>query len=212
MNRQEIKLLAKEQIKGNIFMYFVASLIVSVIIGAISTLGANGSIVGSRITTNISLSSIADVIVAPVLMMGLTYIALDIRNGLGVKIERVFNGFYDFVRVWCTNFLVGLFTILWTLLFIIPGIVKGLGYSMAPYIIAENKDVSATEAIKKSTAMMYGHKWELFVLHLSFIGWYLLVPLTLGLIFIYLSPYIKLAEVNFYDRIKGGENNGEGIN
>lgn len=184
MDRKELKSMAKQQITGNIAMYFLASLIA----GALISL--SGIIV------------LGPVIISPLLVMGLVYISLDIRNGNGVKLGRIFTAFEDFGRTWCTFFLSELFTFLWTLLFIIPGIIKSLSYSMAPYIIAENPDISASDAIKKSMRMMEGHKGELFVLRLSFIGWILLGLITFGLVYIYVDPYMSLSEVNFYYKIK----------
>lgn len=182
MDRSQIKSLARDQIRGNVGMYLLASLIVGALMSIIP--------------------GIAAIILGPVLLMGLTYVELDVRDGKGVSIERLFDPFHDFGRVWVVNFLMGLYTFLWSLLFVIPGWIKKYSYAMAPYIVAENPDISADDAITRSREIMDGHKWELFVLDLSFIGWHLLGPLTFGLIYIYVSPYIALAKVNFYDRIK----------
>lgn len=182
MDRTALKAMAKEQIRGNVWMFLLCTLIV----GALSAV----------------IPGVATVIIGPVLAMGLTYVELDIRSGKGVELGRLFDPFHDFGRVWVTNFCIGLFTFLWSLLFFIPGIVKSYSYSMAPYIIAENPDVSATEAITMSRRMMDGHKWELFVLDLSFIGWWLLCCITFGLASIYVAPYMAVTRVNFYDSIK----------
>jgi hypothetical protein len=83
----------------------------------------------------------------------------------------------------------------------IPGIVKGLGYSMTPFILAENPDMTAREAISASSKLMNGHKWELFVLGLTFIGWELLCVLSLGIGFLWLNPYMNATYAAFYRQI-----------
>ena len=98
------------------------------------------------------------------------------------------------------------FTLLWSLLFIIPGIIKAYSYYMSMYILAENKGMSAREAISKSKQMMHGHKMELFVLELSFIGWGIVTAVTFGIAGIYVHPYMQATMVNFYDSIKGYTN------
>ena len=97
-----------------------------------------------------------------------------------------------------TNF----FTFLWSLLFVIPGIVKIYSYSMAPFILADNPDFTAREALSKSKKIMNGHKFELFVLQLSFFWWYILDWITLGIASIYVIPYVNATTTNFYNKIK----------
>ena len=96
--------------------------------------------------------------------------------------------FSQFHRLWngfCMNFLTGLFTFLWTLLLVIPGIIKSYSYAMTPYILAENPDMTATDAITESRRLMKGNKWRLFCLELSFVGWGLLctVPASIAILF-----------------------------
>lgn len=98
--------------------------------------------------------------------------------------------------------LVNLFITLWTLLFIIPGIIKSLAYAMTPYILRDNPELGPNEARLKSIEMMRGHKWKLFGLELSFIGWILLATLSLGIGFIWLSPYMATANAAFYCNLK----------
>ncbi|MCL2703442.1 MAG: DUF975 family protein [Defluviitaleaceae bacterium] len=94
-----------------------------------------------------------------------------------------------YVNIALAGFLTGLYTLLWTLLFVIPGIVKTYAYRMVPYILAENPDMNASDAIRLSMAMTNGHKWDMFVLDLSFIGWYLLGMLALGFGIFFVHPY-----------------------
>ncbi|MBQ6143280.1 MAG: DUF975 family protein [Clostridia bacterium] len=94
------------------------------------------------------------------------------------------------------------FTFLWSLLFFIPGIIKAYSYSMSPYIMAENPNIGALEAITKSKEMMKGHKFEFFILDLSFIFWYLLILITCGFASIYIAPYVNATRTNFYLKLK----------
>lgn len=104
-------------------------------------------------------------------------------------------------NVW-GNFLIGIFCFLWSLLLIIPGLVKGFAYAMTPYILVDNPELSANEAINLSQKMMKGHKFDLFWLVLSFIGWILLGILTLGIGYFWLIPYVNTAMAGFYQDVK----------
>jgi uncharacterized membrane protein len=104
-------------------------------------------------------------------------------------------------KVW-GMFLVMLFTFLWSLLFIIPGIVKCFSYSMTPFILEEHPELGANEAIDHSRAMMKGHKFDLFWLYLSFIGWGILCIPTLGIGTFWLIPYMQTAQASFYEDVK----------
>lgn len=91
---------------------------------------------------------------------------------------------------------------LWTLLLIIPGIIKKYSYSMTPYILHEYPELGASEAIHRSRMMMRGHKFDLFWLQLSFIGWFFLCLLTAGIGFLWLVPYYQTAKAAFYEEVK----------
>lgn len=95
----------------------------------------------------------------------------------------------------------GIFILLWTLLLIIPGIVKSYSYSMAGFIMSENPEISAKEAMEMSMKMMDGNKFRLFCLRLSFIGWMLLGILTFGIGFLWIIPYMNAATAAFYDEV-----------
>ena len=100
--------------------------------------------------------------------------------------------------------LMGIFVFLWTLLLIIPGIIKGFAYSLVPYILVDKPELSANEAINLSMKMMKGHKFDFFWLCLSFIGWILLAILTLGIGLFWLLPYMYTAYAAFYQDVKAG--------
>lgn len=114
------------------------------------------------------------------------------------SVKELFTKFDYFGQGFLQMFLRNLFTFLWALLFVIPGIIKSLSYAMTPFIMAENPELTAKEAIKISQERMQGHKWELFCLEFSFIGWYLLCGLTLGIGTFFLNPYVNAAYAAFY--------------
>ena len=95
-------------------------------------------------------------------------------------------------------FLRGLYTLLWFLLLMIPGIIKFYAYRMVPYIIADNPQMDASEAITLSRKMMDGAKWKAFVLDLSFIGWYLLGALACGIGGLFVNPYKHSTDAQLY--------------
>lgn len=111
-------------------------------------------------------------------------------------------GFKNWGRnVWGT-LLMGIFSFLWMLLLIIPGFVKAFAYAMTPFILVDNPELSANQAINLSQKMMKGHKFDFFWLLLSFIGWILLGIVTLGIGFFWLMPYMSTAVAGFYLDVK----------
>ena len=103
--------------------------------------------------------------------------------------------------------LVSIFTFLWTWLLIIPGIIKAYSYSMTPYIVkdmvASDKQVGATDGINASKELMKGHKMDLFIFDLSFLGWNILAAITCGIGYLWVTPYYQTAKANFYRHIAG---------
>lgn len=114
------------------------------------------------------------------------------------KFEILFSRFYLFGRALYLRFLMFLKILAWSLLFIVPGIVAAYRYALAPYLLAENPELTAEEAIEKSKALMLGYKGRLFCLQFSFIGWYILSALTGGVGWFFLAPYTKAADTAFY--------------
>ncbi len=116
-------------------------------------------------------------------------------------LETYYNGSMKTVAI--TRFLMDIFTILWTMLFFIPGIVKSYEYSMIPYILAEYPDIEWREAFRLSKEMTYGHKMDLFILDLSFIGWNLLAVCTCGIVnLFYVSPYYEQTLAEAYEVLR----------
>ena len=141
---------------------------------------------------------------APPLIVGYVFFCLHVYRNEQTDISDMFNtGFGDYWRSVGGILWMWLFTWLWSLLFIIPGIIKALSYFMTPYILAESKNVSATEALKLSMRMTKGYKGEIFVMYLSYIGWMLLSGLTAGILYIlYVGPYMNTALAGLYDELK----------
>ena len=107
-----------------------------------------------------------------------------------------------FSRVLTTTLLYYVYIFLWSLLLLIPGCIKAYSYAMTPYILKDNPEMKNNAAIEESMRMMDGHKLELFLLDLSFIGWAILSILTCCIGFLWLVPYMNMARVNFYEDLK----------
>lgn len=188
MERIELKMAAKEQIKGNIGMYFVCMLIVSAISSALGFIPKVGGILSFLFSAPMALA--------------FARIQLGMIKGEKVEVKKLLESFNDFGKTVLLNILIVVFVTLWSLLLIVPGIIKAISYSMSFYIMADNEDMDALEVLNESKRIMEGHKWEYFVLILSFILWGLLGIITCGLAFIYVVPYANVTVANFYNRIK----------
>ena len=116
-------------------------------------------------------------------------------------------GYFQFLKsAACARLLKGVYVLLWSLLFIIPGIIAGYSYAMTSYILAENPELTASEAIERSKQMMSGNRWRLFCVQISFIGWEILSALlTFGIGGLWITPYKQAATAAFYREISGTE-------
>lgn len=123
---------------------------------------------------------------------------LKLHDGEEADIKDLFSEFGHFADGFILSLLTSIYTFLWSLLFIIPGIIAAYKYAMAPFILVETPGLAPNEAITESKEMMDGHKAELFILDLSFIGWSLLSALTLGIGSLWLTPYMNAAYAAFY--------------
>lgn len=176
---------------------------------AVTAMAAAGDLAGvmeaySSLSSWSSLGGLLRIFLFNVVTVGFAVaFLLLLRNGddrlTSNMFEVSFRGYLH--KVW-GMFLMNLFIFLWMLLFIIPGIVKSFSYAMTPYILEENPELSANEAIDRSRAMMKGHKFDLFWLYLSFIGWILLSIFTLGIGLLWLAPYMQTATAAFYEDVK----------
>lgn len=141
-----------------------------------------------------------------------SFLALPLSFALIVAFLKIFRkesvgvthlfAYYKDGRVWTTMLLKAVYLLLWTLLLIIPGIIKSYSYAMTEYIMKDNPEMKNNAAIEMSMAMMQGKKMKLFLLDLSFIGWIILAMLTLGLGFLLLVPYMYTARAAFYEDLK----------
>ena len=125
-------------------------------------------------------------------------------QGCGVNTNEIFNIYKsgNLMNAILALFLKGLFTFLWSLLFVIPGIIKGYSYWLIDYMMAENPALDQSRAFEISKQLMYGNRFKAFVVELSFIGWQLLSVLTFGIGMLFLTPYMSMTMTHFYLELK----------
>ena len=156
------------------------------------------------------------IIITAALFMAVIYFVLGSFVGVGyakfnlnlvdrnkASFENLFEYFSNWKTTTITRLLRALYTFLWSLFFIIPGIVAGFSYAMTEYILAENPELTPDEAIQASKSMMMGNRWRLFCLQFSFIGWDILATLAFGLGHLWLTPYKQAAYAAFYREVSG---------
>ena len=143
-------------------------------------------------------------ILALPLTWGFQTLFLGAVRGGEATAKDMFEGYNKelFSRVLTTTLLYYVYVFLWSLLLLIPGCIKAYSYAMTPYILKDNPEMKNNAAIEESMRMMDGHKLELFMLDLSFIGWAILSILTCCIGFLWLVPYMNMARVNFYEDLK----------
>lgn len=182
---KENKQIALQSLKGNWGVAIVTVLLFSVALAVLSMV------------------PFATIILIGVLSVGLCHFFINLIRKEKAEFSNLaycFKGEY-FMQPMFAGILVNLYTILWSMLLVIPGIIKSYSYSMTYFILRENPTMSANEAITRSREIMNGNKWKLFCLHFSFIGWYILSAFTLGIGLLFLAPYVKASEAAFYDSI-----------
>lgn len=197
MDRVELKEWSKEKIKDKLLdiwkgllVAMVAVLILSlglaivqIILGEESTITRVLSIIVEFISTSISI--------------GLTAYAINFVRKNELYNGVIFDYFGDLVKIIGTMLLMGVIVALGCVCFIIPGIYLAFSYMLVPYLLVERRDLTITETLSLSRKMMNGHKLDYFILSISFIGWILLTPFTLGIILIWLYPYMLVANTKF---------------
>lgn len=170
----------------------------------------------ANITLPVFLICLVIEIMAVVLAAGFTIFAMNAARLRPATFGNLLDGFGIFFKVVWINILMGVFIFLWSLLLFIPGIIAVYRYSQALYIMLDNPDMTALECIRASKELMRGRKWELFVLHLSFIGWAILAALPNVLVpipyvaaaivialQIWIMPYMQITFVNYHDALTG---------
>ena len=177
----------------------IATLIIAIITGGISTVITLP--MGSDTVAGLSTNGIWSLLCLP-LEWGFTVYFLSLIRQEDIRYERLFEGYKDFIRTFLMEFLYCLAVAVGTCLFIVPGIILGIGLCMAPYILKDDPQISAMDALMKSWQMTRGHKTKLFWLGLSFIGWIILSLCTFGLGFFLLAPYMEATFAHYYEDIK----------
>jgi len=145
---------------------------------------------------------IASLILGGPLLLGWSVFFLSFSRKQDAQIAQIFEGFNRFVNGLAAYLLMSLFILLWTLLFIIPGIVAYLSYSQAFFILAENPQLEGREALRRSKTLMKGNRLKLFFLFWRFFGWFLLGVASLGIGFLWIMPYLGTTLARFYDDLQ----------
>lgn len=227
MNRQHLKSQAKEIIatgKPSPIVFSVLYVLVMVVIGLLSARLVNIKLDENTLLNFIQNSDIEgfyDYLIAQapspgaasldmlltimkvVLNAGFAIFALNLIKGADANLWNMLDGFGMFLRVLWLSILQYIFTFLWSLLFIVPGFIAMYSYRQSLYLLIEHPEMSAFECIMESKRLMRGHKSELFVLDLSFIGWWLLsaLPLIGYLVSIWFMPFYKITQALYYRRL-----------
>ena len=225
--RKELKTNAKSLLKANYWKAFFASLITALFTaGSSSSSGQNASdeaqqvmvtydgVDASTVLATIGLilgacaviflvSLLFSIFVSGPFRVGAQKLLLNCKEGTAKCGDVLFAFKNSYLNVAKTMFLQGLYIVLWSLLLVVPGIVKAYEYRMVIYLIAENPGMSSGEAFARSKEMMKGQKWNAFVLDLSFIGWHILGVCTLGILeTFYVMPYALLTNAELYHALK----------
>ncbi|WP_225442661.1 DUF975 family protein [Paenibacillus lycopersici] len=188
VTRSELRARARHSLSGQWGRTALFMLLVFAICAAVNAVPVFGEIVSF--------------ICSGALSLGLFGFFLSIARGRRPELAEMFSGFGNFLRAFLLCLLTAIFTMLWTLLLVIPSIIAALRYSQAYFIMKDHPDIGASEAIRRSKAMMIGQKWRLFVLYLSFIGWFILCLFTLGIGLLWLYPYFYATMAHFYEDLR----------
>lgn len=208
MNRKEIKQEAKAKYKKNKLNIWVPlllwGLIVCVIYIIVSLSGIQMVTDEEELTIAGSIYSILISMIQALFLVGYyKYMLNFVRTGNFLSLKESFSIIKEsWASIILGYILISIFTSLGYILLIIPGIILALGFSMFFYIMADHKAEDAMDGVKKSWQLMKGYKWNFFVFNLSFIGWYLLCILTLGILLIWVIPYCNTAFAIYYDRLQ----------
>lgn len=200
MNRVEIKNFAKEKLSGNLGSIWK---ILIIALGISLATGIVFGILFNNMDADI-LDSLLGILMMP-LGIGTTAFFISLIENENFEAKDLFKYYHDFVKVIGVTILMGLIVMLGYICFIIPGIILTLSYSLVPIILIKKPELGIVETLKYSREKMQGHKLDAFVLGLSFIGWAILGTLTVGILYIWLFPYMQLTFTKFYLNILGEE-------
>lgn len=199
MDRTLLKQKAKDSLKGK-YADSIIVILISAILGGISGL-ISGIGEGLEIFSLQILGDIISFLVSAFITFGSLSFFLKISRNEEVTYQELFSKTKMFVPYLLISLLVGIFTVLWSILFIIPGIIAAISYSQSYLIALDNPDIDPMEAIRESKRLMNGHKMEFFILNLSFLGWAILGIFTFGILYFWLIPYMSVTQANFYNAL-----------
>lgn len=206
MNRIEMKTNARERIRENRGMAILGMLLPMIVVGAIIGI-LGGGIALSESPAFVPIIFIVVIALIPI-NIGIFYFYRKLSNTGDASLEDLLKGHKEnFAGNLGNLILMQIFINLWMLLFIVPGIIKTFSYMMTPFILGDDdikRGADQPSPITLSRVMMDGHKKELFILILSFIGWFILGAITLNILtIIFVGPYFQLTMANFYEKVKG---------
>lgn len=177
-------------ISGDFAVVYLVAFVISGAIGALTFINQYAGPV---------LVSLITLFTAGAFEFGLIYMSKNAHSKhIKPKVGDYFSGFKRFAQALGVSVVTSIFILLWTLLLIVPGIIKSFSYSQAMFIAHDNPDMTTLDCITKSREMMDGKKWRLFCLEISYIGWMLLVVLTLGILSFWVMPKYHMARYEFY--------------
>ena len=214
MKIRDFRREAREALSGNWFVAVVAGVIMTLLsnVGVSIDMEAEGefsSILDANLTLADSFPLVAAVFVVVMLSLllsslvtvGYAQFNIDLIDGEKPRIITLFTKWRQIGKAIVASFLVFLRVLFGLILFIIPGVIAAYSHAMVYHILAENPDMSVSEAMAESRRIMRGNKFRLFCLQLSFFGWYLLVAITFGIAALWVIPYQQAAVAAFYREI-----------
>lgn len=149
------------------------------------------------------LLNLVTILIGGPVALGTSLFLLRLFRNQEIGVGILFNGFDYFGKAALLRLVTSIFILLWTLLFLVPGIIAAIRYSQAFYILADHPDKGIMECVEDSKYLMQGNKWKYFCLNISFIGWAILASIPAGLGWLLLLPYIGTAQTAFYEMVTG---------
>jgi len=198
---KELKLSAREALSGR-WVFMALMFLLFLIIQGIPSMFASDA--NEDIQAIDLIGFLLNILLLP-LAIGWTWLAMSVARKEQAKIVDLFEPYKIFLKAVGLSIVQSIFLGLWFLLLIIPGIIKSFSYLLTFYILRDEPSIGILDAITRSRQMMDGHKMEAFMLVLSFIGWFLLGLITIGIAFLWVGPYFSVTLAKFYDRIRGEE-------
>ena len=206
MDRATLKENAKKSLKGKYKNAIIVLLIAGVITFLVSFVsGIIGGALDFNENNTKTLNSIISFFVIGLFYFGYLSFFLKISRNKEVEVNELWSKTNMYLSYLGLSILVGIIVSIGFVLFIIPGIILALMYSQVFFIMLDDEKIGITDAMKKSREMMNGHKWEYFVLILSFFGWMFLGILTFGILLFWVVPYMNVTTCNFYNQLKGAK-------